>query len=132
MTEDHACRHSLFPKLQIVPLSVHGAQASRKCCHPLKPNPLAQQTKSSIQHFPNQLIPLSLDGRALPTEMSHKRSTGKAIVIIIMSTFMSTRRDYVGLGMCRSALVWSAFVYSPGDWGPLHKTDHQQEALDCE
>ena len=32
---------------------------SRKCCHPLKPNPLAQQTKSSIQHFPNQLIPLS-------------------------------------------------------------------------
>ena len=27
MKEDHAFRHSLFPKLQIVPLSVHGAQA---------------------------------------------------------------------------------------------------------
>ena len=27
LKEDHACRHSLFPKLQIVPLSVHGAQA---------------------------------------------------------------------------------------------------------
>ena len=27
MKEDHACRHSLFPKLQIVPLSVHAAQA---------------------------------------------------------------------------------------------------------
>ena len=61
MKEDHACSHSLFPNLQIAncPIICSGCttQAFRKCCHPLKPNPLAKQIKSSIQHFPNQLIP---------------------------------------------------------------------------
>ena len=99
---------------------------SRKCCHPLKPNPLAKQIKSSIQHFPNQLIPQSQDGRALPTEMSHyKMSTGKAIGIIIMSRRGGIMQDWECVGQLQPGLLLSILL----EIGVFHTLSDSNQCL---